>query len=108
MYGSEMQSEDSNLGPCQKDLQERPSRSADGMPFVMRDLHPANEAKRMAGARAPEAHSCRLRESLDNMRFRRFLENDQVGPGLADHSGELVLTPGAAEADVIAEQLQSH
>src|SRR6266571_3579672 len=108
MYGTEMQSEDSNLGSRQKDLQERPSRSTDGMPFVMRDLQPANEAKRMAGARSPEVHSCRLRESLDNMRFGRFLENDQVGLRLADHSREFVLTPGSTEADVIAEQLQSH
>src|SRR6266404_3490393 len=108
MYSTEMQSEDSNLGPREKDLQERPSRSTDGMPFVMSDLHPAHEAKRTTGARSPKVHSCRLRESLDNMRFGRFLENDQVGPGLADHSRELVLTPGSAEADVIAEQLQSH
>src|SRR5882724_6023413 len=108
MYGTEMQPEDSNLGARQKDLQERPSRSTDGMPFVMSDLRPANEAKRMAGSRSPEVHSCRLRESLDNTRFRRFLENYQVGPRLADYSRELVLTPGSAEADVIAEQLQSH
>src|SRR6266705_1470624 len=107
MYGTEMQPEDSDLGPCQKDLQERPSRSTNGMPFVMSDLHPANEAKRMAGARSPEVHSCRLRESLDNTRFGRFLENYQVGLRCADHSSELVLTPGSAEADVIAEQLQS-
>src|SRR5712691_7523546 len=108
MYSTEMQTEDSNLGPCQKDLQERPSRATDGMPFVTSDLHPAHEAKRMAGARSPKVHSCRLREPLDNMRFGRFLENDQVRLRLADHSRELVLTPGSAEADVIAEQLQGH
>ena len=60
------QPEDANLTPCQDDLQEGAPRSSWKVPFVVGDLGAADEAKRMAGARGPKGHPCRLREPRNN------------------------------------------
>src|SRR4051812_5262532 len=73
---------------------------------MVRHRHSAHERERLARARPVLLHSRDRSNARKALRPCRLLENDQVRAALADDPRDPVLAAGAAQLDVVAEDLQ--
>lgn len=78
------------------------------MPGMMREFDTAQKRERVSVNGSPPAHAASRGEILNDIRTRGFFQNDQIRIAGLDYGSNRLLTAGAAQPDVVAEDAETH
>src|SRR5687767_13084516 len=94
--------------PLGDELEKRVLRALRAVPGVVRYGESAEKPRGVAGARAPVCDLGLLGHPRDDIRIGCFLQHDDIWCDRTDDRGDLCLSAGPAEANVVAEDAERH